>query len=815
MAIQRVGWRPYAPVIISADADAQAFIAAAGITDLTQASAINTLVVQLKAYGIWSKMKALYPMVGGTAAKHRFNLKDPRPVDAAFYLDFNGGWSHSSTGAKPDGINGYANTKMNLFTTVGGSSISHSTYVRLNTFKGCFGGVYSPVLMNSAWYDSLVVLQSISNTSVKTFMGNTGGEGLTGTVTALGGMVMGNRYSSTTVFTLKKDASTISTSASFSVRNFPTIPYYIGAYNENGAAKLFDSNEIAFYHIGDGMTDIEATNFYNAVQTFQTTLGRNIGTGITAVSDSSAVSFIATVGITDATQKIAINTLVTDLKATGVWTKMKAIYPFVGGSATTHKWNLKDPRDANDAYRLVFGGGMTHTSSGAIPNGSNAYADTFFAGSTFANNSQHVSFYSITNQASSLTVEVGAIEASTGIPGTSLALSSTAWNSGTPNYYITRLSGGGYASYGLTPLSNTKGFAMISRTNLNNVNAYWNGLSYGQTSQSYIKHTNNISLFARRYNVGGMEAYSSKTSAFASIGDGLTDAEALSLYTAVQKYQTILGRQVGTPVLPVGQSAGLLETYSGAAAAYSLRKLRAGYYGAAIRVRRSSDNAEQDIVFDAVGNLDTTSLLAFVGSGNGFVTTWYDQSGNGSNLIQTTAANQARIVYSGVLETLNGKPALVTNYNYSNSGYYKATYASTINGPATMFNIGSNVATVGASYLWDGLNNAMYAYSYNSTWMRIGGSTEFTLTGYSQGITTQRIINAIYNGASSKLRINDGTYSTGNTGTIASTGLTLGSAYTGSYLAPAYNQEHIVYPTNQESNATAINNNINSYYSIY
>jgi hypothetical protein len=116
-------------------------------------------------------------------------------------------------------------------------------------------------------------------------MGNTSGEGMTGTVTSLGGMIMGNRYNSTTVFSLKKDASTINTSASFSVRNFPTLPYYIGALNNNGTPGTYDSNEIAFYHIGDGLTDVEAANFYNAVQTYQTTLGRQIGTAITTVSD--------------------------------------------------------------------------------------------------------------------------------------------------------------------------------------------------------------------------------------------------------------------------------------------------------------------------------------------------------------------------------------------------------------------------------------------------------------------------------------------------------------------------------------------------
>ncbi len=93
------------------------------------------------------------------------------------------------------------------------------------------------------------------------------------------------------------------------------------------------------------------------------------------------------------------------------------------------------------------------------------------------------------------------------------------------------------------------------------------------------------------------------------------------------------------------------------AAAFSLRKLRDGYTGSAIRVRRSSDNAEQDIGFDANGNLNTTGLTSFVGSNSAFIVTWYDQSGNGINLTQTTAANQPRIVNVGTVDQMGSRPS--------------------------------------------------------------------------------------------------------------------------------------------------------------
>lgn len=97
--------------------------------------------------------------------------------------------------------------------------------------------------------------------------------------------------------------------------------------------------------------------------------------------------------------------------------------------------------------------------------------------------------------------------------------------------------------------------------------------------------------------------------------------------------------------------------------AYSLRKLSPNttYSGAAIRVRRSSDNTEQDINFVSSApdaSIDTSALLSFVGAGNGFVTTWYNQNGSGNHFTQTTAASQPSIVNSGTLIQLNSKPSI-------------------------------------------------------------------------------------------------------------------------------------------------------------
>ena len=104
----------------------------------------------------------------------------------------------------------------------------------------------------------------------------------------------------------------------------------------------------------------------------------------------------------------------------------------------------------------------------------------------------------------------------------------------------------------------------------------------------------------------------------------------------------------------------LLDTYSGAAVAYSLRQLDSNYTGSSIRVRRSSDNVEQDIGF-ANNILDTSSLLTFVGGGDGFVDTWYDQSGNAKDMTQSTASRQPKIVSLGNVLLENGKPILTSD----------------------------------------------------------------------------------------------------------------------------------------------------------
>lgn len=249
--------------------------------------------------------------------------------------------------------------------------------------------------------------------------------------------------------------------------------------------------------------------------------------------DPDAQAFLTAAGITDPTISGAINTLVVQMKADNIWTKMRAIYPMVGGSASTHKWNLKDPRDLDAAFRLTFSGGWTHSANGALPNGTNAYANTFFNPSVNALlNSNGFSFYSRTNS-NDLEVEIGGTAGSV-------------WS-----FLQIRISGQNHFAsnpavgfYDSVSVGNSLGFYTVNRKDSVTTDLWKNGskIKIGNAVSSSL---GNFDYFLCAYkNVGSPLYYSKKECAFATISDGLTDTDAANFYTAVQAFQTTLNRQI-------------------------------------------------------------------------------------------------------------------------------------------------------------------------------------------------------------------------------------------------------------------------------
>ena len=298
--------------------------------------------------------------------------------------------------------------------------------------------------------------------------------------------------------------------------------------------------------------------------------------------------------------------------------------------------------------------------------------------------------------------------------------------------------------------------------------------------------------------------------------------------------------RVGVRIVPLSvvipTISALLDSYSGASAAYSLRKLKSSYTGSAIRVRRSSDNTEMNIGFDSNGNLDTYALSSFVGTGNGFVTTWYDQSGNSINVAQTTAVNQPQIVSTGSLILENGKVSVnfdgvnhkmysSTLTNWTNQGF--STYVVSksgglnSNGRAVFAITNGNNSTNGYLHLLyrNNITNnfrAFYSVDGNTSQIQI----QYPINTFP---TTQNLI-SVTRPASGNIvfNLNNTTQSTITANTLGtlSGNFILGNYYTQNSETTTYSHqgtisEVIVYPNSQESNTNGINTNINTYYSVY
>lgn len=275
----------------------------------------------------------------------------------------------------------------------------------------------------------------------------------------------------------------------------------------------------------------------------------------------------------------------------------------------------------------------------------------------------------------------------------------------------------------------------------------------------------------------------------------------------------------------------LLDLYPNAVAAYSVRKLRTAYAGSAIRVRRGSDNTEQDIGFDG-NDLDTAALLSFVGAGNGYVRTWYDQSGAGNDAQQATTANQFIIVNSGTLVTQGGIVALDADISSSgmdlpagmitgstNRSSFCVVKCNTVGGLATgtIYGLRKN----GVPATGEGWNVSVESGGF---YIRVVGSARYSYPAPNTS-TTHSVFSTIFAGTTVN-HVNNWQNGTSMPQVSASgaTINTLGdepgtlSAYSYGSSADRFRgvmQEIILYDTNRTSDRAGIESNMNTYFSIY
>jgi hypothetical protein len=249
-----------------------AFLTATGITDATIISALNAMDNSLISAGLLpsgtgaGKIKALYPIVGGTAATHKFNFVNPLDTDSAFRLVFFGGWTHSANGALPNGTNGYADTF--FVPTTNFNSLNDKcfgAYIGTNTNNGLEMGS-----LNGSYIGDQLVTR-ISNICVSS--NSNLNDALAITSTNSQGFWISTRSNSLSGNYYKNGTSIITLAASASQYNQSI---FIGARRFLSSAEIFSDKRIQLAFMGDGLNGTEAVNFTNLVQTFQTTLSRNV-----------------------------------------------------------------------------------------------------------------------------------------------------------------------------------------------------------------------------------------------------------------------------------------------------------------------------------------------------------------------------------------------------------------------------------------------------------------------------------------------------------------------------------------------------------
>ena len=334
--------------------------------------------------------------------------------------------------------------------------------------------------------------------------------------------------------------------------------------------RSYDNTEMEIGFLSSGLAnETVLSNFISAGVTLAATDTANWNAAYSE-SDTDSAAFITATGLTNSTHITSVRRLVSALKYEGLWTKLKAVYPFVGGSAAAHKFNLKDARDANDAYRLTFNGGWTHDSTGALPSGTNGWANTNLVmnniltpynaamGVYIQNNTNYYS--NGWDQLTSMTeigcggntTWAGQYEA-TGRSsiGVKTGYSATGTNS--------RILGGisGYQIVDGICVTDSKGFTMVNRVDstfmkmqksdqLSSIpmarSNHWNDGAFLPTIPvSLAVFSSKAATTGTAVTYGG---WSNRKQSFAFISEGLTDLEGLKLSRIVERFQQDLGRSV-------------------------------------------------------------------------------------------------------------------------------------------------------------------------------------------------------------------------------------------------------------------------------
>jgi hypothetical protein len=275
---------------------------------------------------------------------------------------------------------------------------------------------------------------------------------------------------------------------------------------------------------------LDVNKNYNAIASRFGLVKRN-----PTVTDADAFAFVEAAGIDNSTQQAAINTLVLGLKSNNLWTKMHAIYPFVGGTAFSNKWNLKDPRDTDAAYRLVFSGAWTFNSLGS---GGGGGALTNWAPNTASLSpatSLHASIYTTVTSSGGANPGLGS---AAGFHVNSFEIFPN-YGNGSGFWYNPGESIYTQTNNGTFP-SNALGLFAMTRTAVSSSAGYARGgvTTNSTSTKGYNPATGNAPIFLNQ-TTGWTGTY---RFGFATLGEALTQTDVDNLYTLIQAFNVTLGR---------------------------------------------------------------------------------------------------------------------------------------------------------------------------------------------------------------------------------------------------------------------------------
>lgn len=335
---------------------------------------------------------------------------------------------------------------------------------------------------------------------------------------------LGVIYSSGTVSAFVNGSATATSGSSTPSLFNTTAPITIGAFGDPGG--YFGGTIACVIAIKSAITQSQFQAIHDAM------------TDLRFVYDPDAEAFFNAAGIVNGTQRDAINELVVDLKSENLWPKFSALYPFVGGTASSHSYNLINP----STFQITWNGTVTHNSNGITGDGSTGYGDT--------------GYNPVSESASSMNFSLSVYTRGPTAANGTTRVDLSAQESNTKTTTIGWLNGGTWAAGVVAAAAGSTSFVPESNTTqregLNSVivngsvtQAYYNqGTLIGTRNKTDSGHPN-YSIYVIAQNASGTAgAFSLKNVALSAIGQGRSDAEELSFATIVQKFQTALGRAV-------------------------------------------------------------------------------------------------------------------------------------------------------------------------------------------------------------------------------------------------------------------------------